>query len=196
MGKCLSTASELQQQESGGSNTEQLISPDVTARGNNNENNIRVMKEDETENENNTNDGGNNGQMTSSMSGPTTAYDIDPNRNAGSLSESEDDETTQDHVRKSTSNDSNHKGISPQTQNNKKGKKEIVEEIKPDLNYIEASMEELEEQQELELAHISHRGHYLNDCKYSAQNLLQENETSYRSLKGYHFNSYENDGDW
>ena len=179
MGKCMSASSELE--SGGGSNTDQLISPDVTKDANNtDQNNIAVVKETQQQQQSDDNDKEMNNNNTNDQITTSTSTAI----NTGSLSESEDDETEQDVVNI----------IKIKTKSNEEKENEIEQES---LNYIKPTMEELENEKELELAHISHRGHYLNQCQYSAQNMLQKNDTNYISVKGYNFNHYdENDNDW
>eukprot|EP01083_Nonionella_stella_P257778 881927_1 len=77
-------------------------------------------------------------------------------------------------------------------ENEREGKEESL-----DIKYIDPTTIELSKEYELELAHISHRGHYSNKCKYSAQNMLQSNESYYVSLPSYHFSQYDtSDNDW
>lgn len=75
---------------------------------------------------------------------------------------------------------------------------EVKEEDIADLNYIKPSSEEISKQKELHLIHICHHGHYSQNCKWSAQNLLQNNNALYQSLKSYNFDINYNkcDHDW
>jgi len=75
---------------------------------------------------------------------------------------------------------------------------EVKEEEICNLNYIKPTSQELSEQQRLCLVHISHRGHYNAECEFSAQNLLQSNQSVYQSIKARHFEpaSNKDDHDW
>eukprot|EP01084_Bolivina_argentea_P038200 70633_1 len=75
---------------------------------------------------------------------------------------------------------------------------EVKEEEIADLNYINTSSEEINKQKQLCLTHISHRGHFSSNCQWSAQNLFQNNDAQYMSLKTHNFDSNYNkcDHDW
>eukprot|EP01084_Bolivina_argentea_P079304 143876_1 len=129
-------------------------------------------------------------------SAPSNGQTVPTKVNISSLSESDEDETEPAGASVKTAQPASKNATNNKTQPSEH-KTDEKSEVIPALKYVEPTPDELAQQQELEVAHISHRGHYLNECQWSAQNMLQRNEFHYGSLKGYHFNPYDaKDTDW